>query len=146
MSDSLQPHGLQSARLLCPWDFPGKNIGVNCHFLLQGIFLTQIKLSSPILQAVSCISGRFFTAEPPGKPGKVGLTHIHCPGQFSGKQLCSTGSSAWCSVIPGWVGWWGRFKREGIHTHTHRADSLIVQQKVTQHYKAIILQFFFFFN
>ena len=26
---------------LCPWDFPGKSIGVGCHFLLQGIFLTQ---------------------------------------------------------------------------------------------------------
>ena len=28
-------------RLLCPWDFPGKNTGVGCHFLLQRIFLTQ---------------------------------------------------------------------------------------------------------
>ena len=28
-------------RFLCPWDFPGKNIGMSCHFLLQGIFLTQ---------------------------------------------------------------------------------------------------------
>ena len=27
--------------LLCPWDFPGKNTGVGCHFLLQGIFWTQ---------------------------------------------------------------------------------------------------------
>ena len=28
-------HGLLPARLLCPWDFPGKNAGVGCHFLLQ---------------------------------------------------------------------------------------------------------------
>ena len=28
-------------RLLCPWDCPGKNTGVDCHFLLQGIFPTQ---------------------------------------------------------------------------------------------------------
>ena len=28
-------------RLLCPWDIPGKNTGVGCHFLLQGIFPTQ---------------------------------------------------------------------------------------------------------
>ena len=28
-------------QLLCPWDYPGKNIGVGCHSLLQGIFLTQ---------------------------------------------------------------------------------------------------------
>ena len=38
MSDSLRPHGLWPARLLRPWDFPGKNTGVGC---LQGIFLTQ---------------------------------------------------------------------------------------------------------
>ena len=39
--DSLHPHGLQPTRLLCPWDSPGKNTGVGCHALLQGIFLTQ---------------------------------------------------------------------------------------------------------
>ena len=37
----LRPQGLQPARLLCPWDFPGRNTGVGCYFLLQGIFLTQ---------------------------------------------------------------------------------------------------------
>ena len=41
MSDSLQIHGLYPTRLLSPWDFPGKNTEVGCHFLLQGIFLTQ---------------------------------------------------------------------------------------------------------
>ena len=35
------PHGLQPTRLVCPWDFLSKNAGVDCHFLLQGIFLTQ---------------------------------------------------------------------------------------------------------
>ena len=39
--DSLRPHGLKPTRLLCPWDFPGKSTRVACHFLLQGIFLTQ---------------------------------------------------------------------------------------------------------
>ena len=39
--DSLWPHGLWPARLLWPWDFPGKNTGVGCHTLLQGIFPTQ---------------------------------------------------------------------------------------------------------
>ena len=41
VSNFLQPHGLQPARFLCPWDSPGKNTGVGCHFLLQGIFPTQ---------------------------------------------------------------------------------------------------------
>ena len=36
VSDSLRPHGLQPARLLCPWDSPGKNTGVGCRALLQG--------------------------------------------------------------------------------------------------------------
>ena len=47
MSFSEQLHGQQPARLLCPWDFLGKNAGVGCHFLLQGIFLTQG--SNPLL-------------------------------------------------------------------------------------------------
>ena len=41
MSDSLPPRGLWPARLLCPWDSPGENTGVGCHFLFQGIFQTQ---------------------------------------------------------------------------------------------------------
>ena len=35
MSHSSRPHGMQPTRLLCPWDSPGKNTGVGCHFLLQ---------------------------------------------------------------------------------------------------------------
>ena len=34
VSDSFRSHGLQNARLLCPWDFTGKNAAVGCHFLL----------------------------------------------------------------------------------------------------------------
>ena len=41
MSSSLWLHGLEPSRLPCPWDFPGKNTGVCCRFLLQKIFLTQ---------------------------------------------------------------------------------------------------------
>ena len=41
MSNSLWPIGLQPARLLCPCNFLGKNTGMGCHFLLQGVFLTQ---------------------------------------------------------------------------------------------------------
>ena len=32
---------MEPARLLCPWNSPGKSTGVGCHFLLQGIFPTQ---------------------------------------------------------------------------------------------------------
>ena len=41
VSDCSRAHRLQPTRLLCPWDSPGKNTAVGCHFLLQGIFPTQ---------------------------------------------------------------------------------------------------------
>ena len=59
MSDSLRPHGWQPARLLCPWDSPGKNTGVGCYATLQRTFPTQ---------GFSSLAGEFFTTEPPGKP------------------------------------------------------------------------------
>ena len=41
MSISVQPNEQEPARLLSPWDSPGKNTGVGCHALLQEIFTTQ---------------------------------------------------------------------------------------------------------
>ena len=52
VSDSLQPHGLEPARLLCPWDSPGKNT-VGCHFFLQRIFPTQGS-NSHLLHLLHC--------------------------------------------------------------------------------------------
>ena len=54
--DSLWPYGLYPARLLCPRDSPGKNTGVGCHSLLQGI-----ELASPVSPV---LAGRFFTTIP----------------------------------------------------------------------------------
>ena len=46
VSDSLWPHGLQLIRLLCPWDSPGKSVGVSCHFLLQkGVRFSSFQFS-----------------------------------------------------------------------------------------------------
>ena len=58
MSNSVRPHRWQPTKLLCPWDSPGKNTGVGCHFLLQGIFPTQ-GLNSGLLhhrQILYCLS------------------------------------------------------------------------------------------
>ena len=41
VSDSLPLHGLSPARLLCPWESPGKKSGVGCHAFLQGILPIQ---------------------------------------------------------------------------------------------------------
>ena len=63
---TLRSHGLQPTRLLCPWNSPGKNTGVGCHFLLQNIFPIQGPNTSPLRllhwQADS------LPLEPSGKP------------------------------------------------------------------------------
>ena len=64
MPDSLRPHGLQPARLLCPWYSPGKNNGVRCNALLQGIFLTHGSNQSLLRPPIADI---LFTTDPPGK-------------------------------------------------------------------------------
>ena len=48
MSDSVRPHGWQPTRLPHPWDSPGKNTGVGCHFLLQCM---QVKSESEVAQS-----------------------------------------------------------------------------------------------
>ena len=54
----------------CPWDSPGKNTGVGCHALLQGILPTQG--SNPhLLPLLPAVAGGFFTTVPPGKPRAV---------------------------------------------------------------------------
>ena len=52
---------------LCPWDFPGKNTGVGCHFLLQGIFPTQ-KLNLCLLYLLQWQAGSLALV--PLKPTK----------------------------------------------------------------------------
>ena len=49
VSNSVQPHRRQPTRLPCPWDSPGKNTGVGCHFLLQ-----CMKVESESEAAQSC--------------------------------------------------------------------------------------------
>ena len=75
MSDSLQAHGHQPTRLLCPWDFPGKTTGVSCHALLQGIFLTQGSNLAPLICLLSWQADSFATV-PTGSPSTQGHKRI----------------------------------------------------------------------
>ena len=65
VSDSLWPRGLWPTRLLCPWDSPGKNAGMSCYALLQGIYPTQrSNLHLPVSLALQADS---LPTEPSGK-------------------------------------------------------------------------------
>ena len=72
--NSLRSHGLQTSRLLCPWNFPWNNTGGDCHFLLQGIFPTK-GLSPHLLhwQADSLLQ------VPPGEPTVCWHLRINIP-------------------------------------------------------------------
>ena len=53
MSNSVRPHRQQPTRMPRPWDSPGKNTGVGCHFLLQCI---KVKSESNVVQSCPTLS------------------------------------------------------------------------------------------
>ena len=65
-ASSLQSHRLQPTRLLCLWDCLCKNTGMDCHFLVQGLFPTQ---GSKFVSTE--FAGEFFTTALPGKSQKM---------------------------------------------------------------------------
>ena len=79
MSDSVQPHRQQPTMLPRPWDSPGKNTGVGCHFLLQCM---KVKSESEVAQ--SCPTSRLHGLQP---------TRLLHPWDFPGK---STGVGCHC--------------------------------------------------
>jgi len=62
VSDSVQPHRWQPTRLPHPWDSPGKNTGVGCHFLLQCM---KVKSESEVAQSFPTLSNA-LNCSPPG--------------------------------------------------------------------------------
>ena len=79
VSDSVRPHRQQPTRLPRPWNSPGKNTGVGCHFLLQCV---KMKSESEIAQSCPTLSDP-MDCSPPGS----------CPWDFPGK---STGVGCHC--------------------------------------------------
>ena len=93
MSNSVRPHREQPTRLPRPWDSPGKNTGVGCHFLLQCM---KVKSESEVTQSCPTLSDP-MDCSPPG-------SSIH--GIFQARvlewgaivrwiQLCSSLSILW---------------------------------------------------
>ena len=62
MSDSVRPHRWQPPRLPCPWDSPGKNTAVGCHFLLQ---CTKMQTESEVTQSCPTLCNP-MDCSPPG--------------------------------------------------------------------------------
>ena len=101
VSDFLQPHGLQPTRFLCPWDYPGKSTGIGCHFLLQGIFLTQE------CNRISSLAGRFFTTSITWEAPiyilmtlKLASTNLHFRLTYPTNIQLTLTTSLWCLTNP----------------------------------------------
>ena len=62
MPDSVRPHRQQPTRLSRPWDSPGKNTGVGCHFLLQWV---KVKSESEVAQSCPTLRDP-MNCSPPG--------------------------------------------------------------------------------
>ena len=62
VSDSVRPPRQQTIRLPCPWDSPGKNTGVGCHFLLQCM---KVKTEIEVIQSCPTLSDP-MSCSPPG--------------------------------------------------------------------------------
>ena len=62
MSNSVRPHRRQPTRLPRPWDSPGKNTGVGCHFLLQCM---KVKSESEVAQSCPTLNNP-MVCSPPG--------------------------------------------------------------------------------
>ena len=100
--------------LLCPWDFPGKNTSVGCHFLLQGNLSGQgIESESPAL------AGRFFTTELPGNP----VNSVQFSRSVVSAQLCPTLCNPMNRSTPG-LPVHHQFP-ESNQTHVHRVGNAI---------------------
>ena len=65
MSDSVRPHRQQPTRLPRPWDSPGKNTGVGCHFLLRTFYLNCWLLSRLLLRWVNVFNAYSFVQAHP---------------------------------------------------------------------------------
>ena len=72
---------MQPTRLLCPWDSPGQNTGVGCHFFLQCM---KVKSESEVAQSCPTLSDPMDCMQP---------TRLLCPWDFPGK---STGVGCHC--------------------------------------------------
>ena len=91
MCDSVWPHRQQPTRLPCPWDYPGKNTGVGCHFLLQCM---KVKSESEVAQSYPTLSN----------PMDCSLPGSSIHGIFQARVL-EWGATAFSNLIPRSIFW-----------------------------------------
>ena len=89
---------IQPTRFLCPWNSPGKNTGVGCHSLLQGILTTQeSNLSLPHCRQI------FLPTEPPGTSHPPPPQKNPLKNQMQNTRLCVLSHNLF--LFHSWLRW-----------------------------------------
>ena len=117
------PQWLQPIRLLCPWDSPGKNTKVGCHFLLQGLFLTR---------DWTHIFCSLFTTEHQGSPYVPG----RWPKHFTSPEVIT---QAWVYMSKQYPGW--TLSTQGLRQPWPSAPSPKFSPLAPLHLKHLLLPF-----
>ena len=97
MSDSVQPHRRQPARPHRPWDSPGKNTGVGCHFLLQCM---KVKSESEVAQSCPTLSDPMDCSLPGSSVHGIFQARVLEWGAISGGQQKDSAIHIHVSIFP----------------------------------------------
>ena len=117
MSNSVRPHRRQPTRLPRPWDSPGKNTGVCCHFLFQCM---EVKSKSKVAQSCPTLSDPMDCSLPGSSIHGIFQVRVLEWGAFSGepKNWCDLLYCNICFIEVAWnisrVCFYSRNKQKGI--------------------------------
>ena len=140
MSDSVRPHRQQPTRLPCPWDSPGKNTGVGCHFLLQCM---KVKSESEVAQSCPSLSDPMDCSLPGSSVHVIFQARVHGTrliyNKVETRQIPSIPLPTICIAPPHYQhhspGWYFFFFNQGWNYMMH----IITQNwKFTQKFKCTI--------
>ena len=95
MSDSGRPHRWQPTRLPCPWNSPGKNTGVGCHFLLQCM---KVKSESEVAQSCPTLETPWTAAYQASIHGIFQARVLEC-GAIAFSVLCPNSYKSYHSLF-----------------------------------------------
>ena len=100
VSDSMWPHRRQPTRLPCPWDSPGKNTGVGCHFLLQCM---KVKSESELAQSCQTLCDRMDCSLPGSSAHGIFQARVLEWGAIAFSNSATQKDKTYCALGKWWL-------------------------------------------
>ena len=134
LSDSVWPHGRQPTRLPHPWDSPGKNTGVGCHFLLQCM---KVKSEREVAQSCLTLSDPMGCSPPGSSVPRIFQARALEWGAVAFSDICSTGREV-CSQLA--IG--SRLTSSWVRKNMFTSNLRLAGCQLWQKWESISLNFF----